>query len=114
MRWINILHGLIKSVIKRYQHLYYNWKRLLSIVDNFDHYGRDVDTQSYLDKLQLRTGYNYEGNLDAVSCWGFVHGDLTISNILHNEDFIFIDPRGTEEQDYYDLWKTYAIICNEV
>ena len=80
-------------------------ERLLSIVDNFDHYGRDVDTPSYLEKLQLRTGYTYEGNLDAVSCWGFVHGDLTISNILHNEDFIFIDPRGTEEQDYYDYGK---------
>jgi hypothetical protein len=80
-------------------------ERLLSVVDNFDNYGKDVDTQSYLDKLQMRTGYTYEGNLDAVSCWGFVHGDLTISNILHNEDFIFIDPRGTEEQDYYDYGK---------
>ena len=24
----------------------------------------------------------------------FVHGDLTVSNILHNNDFLFIDPRG--------------------
>jgi hypothetical protein len=78
---------------------------LISIINNFDGYSKDVDTKSYLDKLELRTGYKYEGKFDAISKWGFVHGDLTISNILHNGNFIFIDPRGTEEQDYYDFGK---------
>jgi len=78
---------------------------LIHIINDFDGYGRDVDTRSYLDKLEGRTGYKYEGNLDASSGWGFVHGDLTISNILYDKDFIFIDPRGTEEQNYYDYGK---------
>lgn len=78
---------------------------LISIINKFDGYSKDVDTRSYLDKLELRTGYKYEGKFDAISKWGFVHGDLTISNILHNDNFIFIDPRGTEEQDYYDFGK---------
>lgn len=79
--------------------------KLISIVNGFDGYGKDVDTRSYLDKLELRTGYKYDGKFDAASQWGFVHGDLTISNILYDNDFIFIDPRGTEEQDYYDFGK---------
>jgi hypothetical protein len=78
---------------------------LLGIINNFEGYGKDVDVRSYLDKLELRTGYKYEGNLNAASSWGFVHGDLTISNILYDKNFIFIDPRGTEEQDYYDFGK---------
>ena len=78
---------------------------LIHIVNDFDGYGTDVDTRSYLDKLEGRTGYTYEGNLDASSGWGFVHGDLTVSNILYDNDFIFIDPRGTEEQNYYDYGK---------
>ncbi len=78
---------------------------LINIINNFDGYGADVNTREYLDKLEMRTGYKYEGNINAVSSWGFVHGDLTISNILHDKDFIFIDPRGTEEQDYYDYGK---------
>ena len=41
-----------------------------------------------LINLQLRTGYTYEGKFDATSAWGFVHGDLTVSNILHDKDFL--------------------------
>ena len=78
---------------------------LISIIGKFDNIGSNVKTQSYFDKLQLRTGYTYEGKFDATSSWGFVHGDLTVSNILHDNDFLFIDPRGTEEQDYYDYGK---------
>ena len=78
---------------------------LIGIVNNFDTKPSDVKTRSYLDKLETRTGFKYEGSLDASSAWGFVHGDLTISNILLSDDFIFIDPRGTEEQDYYDYGK---------
>jgi hypothetical protein len=79
--------------------------RLIHIVNDFDGYGADVDTRSYLDKLETRTGYKYDGKFDAASQWGFVHGDLTVSNILYDKDFIFIDPRGTEEQSYYDHGK---------
>ena len=79
--------------------------KLIHIVNDFDGYGADVDTRSYLDKLEGRTGYKYDGKFDAVSQWGFVHGDLTISNILYDKDFVFIDPRGTEEQNYYDHGK---------
>jgi hypothetical protein len=79
--------------------------RLIHIVNDFDGYGADVDTKSYLDKLETRTGYKYDGKFDAASKWGFVHGDLTVSNILYDKDFIFIDPRGTEEQSYYDHGK---------
>jgi hypothetical protein len=79
--------------------------KLISIVNNFGGYGKDIDTRSYLDKLELRTGYKYDGKFDASSQWGFVHGDLTVSNILYDNDFILIDPRGTEEQDYYDFGK---------
>lgn len=78
---------------------------LIQIINGFDGYGADINTRAYLDKLEGRTGYKYEGNLDAASKWGFVHGDLTVSNILYDKDFIFIDPRGTEEQDYYDFGK---------
>lgn len=78
---------------------------LISIIGNFDSVGKDVDAEAYFEKLQLRTGYTYEGDVNAVSSWGFVHGDLTVSNILHDKDFLFIDPRGTEEQDYYDYGK---------
>ena len=78
---------------------------LIHIINDFDGYGADVDVRSYLDKLEGRTGYKYEGELDATSGWGFVHGDLTVSNILYDNDFIFIDPRGTEEQNYYDYGK---------
>ncbi len=78
---------------------------LISIVNGFDGFGKDVNTRSYLDKLEMRTGYKYDGNFNAISSWGFVHGDLTISNILYDDGFIFIDPRGTEEQDYYDFGK---------
>jgi hypothetical protein len=78
---------------------------LIQIINKFEGYGKDIDTRSYLDKLESRTGYHYEGNIDGASRWGFVHGDLTISNILYDKDFIFIDPRGTEEQDFYDFGK---------
>lgn len=78
---------------------------LLLIIKNFEGYGKDVDTKSYFDKLESRTGYKYSGNFSAISKWGFVHGDLTVSNILYDLDFIFVDPRGTEEQDYYDYGK---------
>jgi len=78
---------------------------LIHIVNSFEGHGKDIDTRAYLDKLESRTGYKYEGNLDGASKWGFVHGDLTVSNILYDKDFIFIDPRGTEEQDYYDFGK---------
>lgn len=78
---------------------------LIQIVNGFHGYGADINTRAYLNKLEGRTGYKYEGNVDGVSKWGFVHGDLTISNILYDKDFIFIDPRGTEEQDYYDFGK---------
>jgi len=78
---------------------------LIQIVNGFNGYGADINTRAYLNKLEGRTGYKYEGNIDGVSRWGFVHGDLTISNILYDKDFIFIDPRGTEEQDYYDFGK---------
>jgi len=27
------------------------------------------ETQDYFDKLQLRTGYTYEGKFDATSAW---------------------------------------------
>ena len=30
-----------------------------------------LKTQSYFDKLHLRTGYTYEGTFDACSAWGF-------------------------------------------
>jgi hypothetical protein len=80
-------------------------ENLIQIINKFEGYGKDVDTRSYLDKLEGRTGYHYEGKLDGVSKWGFVHGDLTVSNILYDNKFIFIDPRGTEEQDYYDFGK---------
>ena len=80
-------------------------ENLISIIGKFDSIGSDVKTQDYFDKLQLRTGYTYEGTFDATSAWGFVHGDLTVSNILHHKDFLFIDPRGTEEQNYYDYGK---------
>ena len=33
---------------------------LIHIVNDFDGYGSDVDTRSYLDKLESRTGYRYE------------------------------------------------------
>lgn len=79
--------------------------KLIHIVNDFDGYGADVNTRSYLDKLESRTGYKYDGKFDAVSKWGFVHGDLTVSNILYDKDFVFIDPRGTEEQNYYDYGK---------
>jgi hypothetical protein len=79
--------------------------QLISVVNSFDGYGKDIDTRSYLDKLEMRTGYMYDGSINGASRWGFVHGDLTISNILYDKDFIFIDPRGTEEQDYYDFGK---------
>ena len=49
--------------------------------------------------------WSISGKFDAISAWGFVHGDLTVSNILHDKDFLFIDPRGTEEQNYYDYGK---------
>jgi hypothetical protein len=96
--------------------------RLISIVNGFDGYGKDVDTRSYLDKLQLRTGYRYDGNLDGVSQWGFVHGDLTISNILYDKDFIFIDDFGKLMQSFvmkyeahiYNNWNNqYIKFCNE-
>jgi len=78
---------------------------LISLINKFEGYGKDIDINAYLSKLESRTGYHYEGKLDAVSKWGFVHGDLTVSNILYDKDFIFIDPRGTEEHDYYDFGK---------
>jgi len=78
---------------------------LIKIINNFKTNACDVKTRSYLDKLESRTGFKYEGDLNASSSWGFVHGDLTISNILLDDDFVFIDPRGTEEQDYYDFGK---------
>jgi len=80
-------------------------ENLIEIINKFDGYGKDINTRSYLDKLQSRTGYYYDGNINGVSNWGFVHGDLTISNILYDNKFIFIDPRGTEEHDYYDFGK---------
>jgi len=83
----------------------YRLEELLDIVDGFQSVGADVKTRTYLDKLESRTGYKYEGEFDAASSFGFVHGDLTISNILYDDRFIFIDPRGTEEQDYYDYGK---------
>ncbi len=78
---------------------------LISIVNTFSGSPKNIDTRSYLDKLEERTGYKYDGTFNATSNWGFVHGDLTISNILYDTDFVFIDPRGTEEQDYYDFGK---------
>jgi hypothetical protein len=78
---------------------------LISIVNRFVGIGKGVNTRSYLDKLEMRTGYKYDGDFNAISNWGFVHGDLTISNILYDDSFIFIDPRGTEEHDYYDFGK---------
>tara|TARA_R110000803_G_scaffold63179_1_gene123745 strand:- start:335 stop:1081 length:747 start_codon:yes stop_codon:yes gene_type:complete len=78
---------------------------LIGIIGRFDNIGANVKTGDYFDKLQLRTGYTYEGKFDATSSWGFVHGDLTVSNMLYDKDFLFIDPRGTEEQDYYDYGK---------
>ena len=80
-------------------------EKLITIINTFDGYGKNINVRSYLDKLELRTGYKYDGNFNGASQWGFVHGDLTISNILYDKDFIFIDPRGTEEQDYYDFGK---------
>ena len=80
-------------------------ENLIEIINKFDGYGKDINTRSYLDKLQSRTGYYYDGNINGASNWGFVHGDLTISNILYDNKFIFIDPRGTEEHDYYDFGK---------
>ena len=78
---------------------------LLGIINNFSGTEVDVNVSSYLLKLESRTGFKYEGNFSEKSKWGFVHGDLTISNILYETNFIFIDPRGTEEQDYYDFGK---------
>lgn len=78
---------------------------LLDIIDGFEKTPKRVETRKYLDKLEKRTGYKYNGQFNAKSCFGFVHGDLTISNILFSDKFIFIDPRGTEEQDYYDYGK---------
>lgn len=78
---------------------------LLSILNGFEGPLKKLDIRSYLDKLELRTGYKYDGHLDAFDSWGFVHGDLTISNILYDNDIIFIDPRGTEEHLYYDYGK---------
>lgn len=83
----------------------YRLEELLDIIDDFESIGADVKTKTYLDKLEKRTGYKYEGKFDASSSFGFVHGDLTISNILYDDRFIFIDPRGTPEQDYYDYGK---------
>lgn len=78
---------------------------LLNIVDSFKGTKSMVKTRTYLDKLEKRTGYKYEGEFNAQSFYGFVHGDLTISNILYDNGFIFIDPRGTQEQNYYDYGK---------
>lgn len=89
------------------------FEALLDIVDSFPGEASDVKTEAYFSKLSERTGYTYSGDFSAVSNWGFVHGDLTISNILidrdpdlnHKQSFVFIDPRGTEEQNYYDYGK---------
>ena len=78
---------------------------LIRLINGFEGTGKTIDVKSYLDKLKDRTGYYYEGTFDEYSKWGFVHGDLTVSNILYDDKFIFIDPRGTEEQDYYDFGK---------
>jgi len=83
----------------------YRLEELLDIIDGFNSIGADVKTETYLNKLESRTGYKYSGKFDAASSYGFVHGDLTISNILYDDRFIFIDPRGTEEQNYYDYGK---------
>jgi hypothetical protein len=66
------------------------------------------DFVPYLKKLESRTGYKFETKEDFRSeTWGIVHGDLTLSNILidNNNEFVFIDPRGTEESSYYDYGK---------
>lgn len=89
------------------------FESLLDVVDSFPSKPADVRINKYFHKLSERTGYTYSGEFDASSNWGFVHGDLTISNILidrdpkltHKQSFIFIDPRGTEEQNYYDYGK---------
>jgi hypothetical protein len=80
-------------------------EKLLEIISSFDGKISQINVNSYLSKLEARTGYKYSGNFFAETKWGFVHGDLTVSNILYDNDFILIDPRGTDEQDYYDYGK---------
>lgn len=107
----------LKYKMKRYP-TFYDWIKnhslsesldrltyLLNIVDSFPGSIRKILASSYFSKLESRTGYKYSGDFLIESKYGFVHGDLTISNILYDDDFIFIDPRGTEEQDYYDYGK---------
>lgn len=69
-----------------------------------------VEYDSYIIKLEGRVGTKFTKNYapkNFANYWGFVHGDLTFSNILIDEynDFVFIDPRGTEEANYYDYGK---------
>lgn len=69
---------------------------------------KTVKIRDYLDKLETRVPYTFTHINEVITETEitFVHGDLTISNIMMEDDnFVFIDPRGTQESVYYDFGK---------
>ena len=87
------------------------FKELLDIVLKYGICkGHNTVFKNYFDKLEKRVPYKFDLNgckFDLYNLENFVHGDLTISNILLDDEdnFVFIDTRGTLESIYYDWGK---------
>jgi co-chaperonin GroES (HSP10) len=79
----------------------------------------NVDYDSYIIKIEDRIETKFSKGYvpkNSNNKWGTVHGDLTFSNILINEydEFVFIDPRGTEVKlgdDEYIIVKQSDILA---
>jgi hypothetical protein len=85
-----------------------SFEALLEKVNNQQTTRESVLIDNYLRKLETRvpvTFHNTNGVWDLH--YGEVHGDLTLANILIDNDneFVFIDPRGTQEVLLYDFAK---------
>lgn len=97
-----------KNDIEKCEH---KFKELLQLVTSYSKTNdKSVEIKSYLDKLEGRVEYIFDASkstLNISDSFGFVHGDLTFSNVLldDNDNFVLIDPRGSEEHTFYDFGK---------
>ncbi len=87
------------------------FNKLIEITETFSQthsYDDSITVENYLKKLESRVDYVFTNTNKFMvpPMSGFVHGDLTVSNILMDkENFVFIDPRGLPESIFYDYGK---------
>ena len=85
---------------------------LLDICDNYrtTEYDKGMTVEHYLDIINERVFMLEDTELvnsgfTITPFRSFVHGDLTVSNILYDDGPVFIDPKGTKEHFLYDAGK---------